>query len=474
MFETETAGGYTAETAWNETGYPQGEDGSEAEDEWRRRRRYGRRRRRYYPEPDDDEAAFQGQSEDEDEGEEQFLPILAAGLKLLPTVLGALGGGGRREAEAEYDEYEDGEYPQGESEEQFILGGLLKKFLGEAPDGEGGAVLSPQQEAEMAGQLLEVDSEEELGRVLGGIVNAVGRAVQGVANAARTPQGQAVIDAVAPVVRAAMPGGGEPGEIFETETGGMSQEQEVFETARQAVRLIASTAHHAAMAPPGAPAELVGELGLIRAAGRLARPFLGRAVRGIFRPRIGIRVGFGRPGFRVGFRGGFRPGFRGGLRYGRPYRYRGRPYWGYRGPRYRGYGYAGPGYVEGPPPPAEPTGPPPPPEPPQPGYRWVAVPIGAPVPMVTPPEPAPADAAPGAADAPPPPGPAQGEWNEAPYGEAPYGEAPDGEAPYGEASYGEFQPGPGPGEWEAPMRNGNGDSGGRWVRRHGKIELLGA
>jgi hypothetical protein len=279
-----------------------------------------------------------------------------------------------------------------------------------------------------------------------------------------------------------MPGGGDPGEIFETETGGMSQEQEIFETARQAVRLAASTAQHVAMAPPGAPADLVGELGLIRAAGRFARPFLGRAVRGIFgRPRIGFRVGFGRPGFRVGFRGGFRPGYRGGFRYGRHYRpyygYRGRSYWGYRGPRYRGYGYAGPSYVEGPPPPVEPAGPPPP-EPPQPGFRWVAVPIGAPAPMAAAPEPAPAaadGAAPAAAgpppDAPPPPGPAQSEWYEAQYGEAPYGY---GETQYGETQYGEFQPGYGQGEWEAPMQNGHGDGGGRWVRRNGKIELLGA
>ena len=338
-------------------------------------------------------------------------------------------------------------------------------------------MLSPQQEAEMAGQLLEVNSEEELGRVLGGIVNAVGRAVQGVQNAARTPQGRAVINAVAPVVQAAMPGGGDPGEIFETETGGMSQEQEIFETARQAVRLAASTAQHVAMAPPGAPAELVGELGLIRAAGRFARPFLGRAVRGIFgRPRIGFRVGFGRPGFRgrvprwipariprwVRVRPPLPPALR------LPRTPLGLP--GTAVPRLRlcRSGLRGRSAAA-----AEPAGPPPP-EPPQPGFRWVAVPIGAPAPTAAPPEPAAADgAAPAAAgpppDAPPPPGPAQSEWYEAQYGEAPYGETQ-----YGETQYGEFQPGYGQGEWEAPMQNGHGDGGGRWVRRNGKIELLGA
>ena len=122
--------------------------------------------------------------------------------------------------------------------------------------------------------------------------------------------------------------------------------------------------------------------------------------------------------------------------------------------RYRGYGYAGPGYVRRPPPPPEPAGPPPP-EPPQPGFRWVAVPIGAPAPTAAPPEPAAAaGAAPAAAgpppDAPPPPGPTQSEWYEAQYGEAPYGEAQ-----YGETPYGEYQPGYGQGEWEAPMQNGH-------------------
>ena len=34
MYETATAGEFTAETAWNESEYPQGEGGPQAEDEW--------------------------------------------------------------------------------------------------------------------------------------------------------------------------------------------------------------------------------------------------------------------------------------------------------------------------------------------------------------------------------------------------------------------------------------------------------
>ncbi|MFF5078554.1 hypothetical protein ACFY36_16005 [Actinoplanes sp. NPDC000266] len=491
MFETGTAGEYTAEAEMNQSEYPAAPQG---EDEWGRRRRHWRRRRRHYDYDDDDESQSA-------QSEEQFLPLLPLLANVVPAVLGALGGG-KREAEYEYeDEGEDegeeqfilgkllkGVLGEGEGEEQFILGKLLKGVLGEAPERESGPVLSPQQEAEMASRLLEVNSEEELGRLLGSIVNVVGRAAQGVQNAARTPQGRAVINAVTPVIQAAMPGNSEPGEIFESETGGMSQEQEIFETARQAVRLTAATAQHAAAAPPGAPAELVGELGLIRAASRFARPFLGRAVRRVFGGRS--RFGY-RPGYR-GFRPGYRGGYRGGYRYGHPYRRYGRP-WGYRGHRYGpGYSY-GPGYVDGPPPP-EPSGPPPagppagppssPPEPPQPGFRWVAVPIGAPPPPSVPPEPAATPPAPpsGGAppDAPPPPGPTSGEWESqygetppGPYGEMQYGEMQYGETQYGETQYGEFQPEYPQGEWEAPQ-NGHGDGGGRWVRRGGKIELLGA
>ncbi|XVU29546.1 hypothetical protein ACQPZJ_21455 [Actinoplanes sp. CA-054009] len=495
MFETATAGEYTAETEMNQSEYPGAPQG---EDEWGRRRRYWRRRRRHYDYDDDDESQPQSESA---QSEEQFLPLLPLLANVVPAVLGALGGGGRkREAEYEYEDEGEGEDEftgaQGEGEEQFILGKLLKGVLGE--DRESGPALSPQQEAEMASRLLEVNSEDELGRLLGSIVNVVGRAAQGIQNAARTPQGRAVINAVTPVIQAAMPGNSEPGEIFESETGGMSQEQEIFESARQAVRLTAATAQHAAAAPPGMPAELVGELGLIRAASRFARPFLGRAVRRIFGGRS--RFGY-RPGYR-GYRPGYR-GYRGGYRYGHPYRRYGRP-WGFRGYRGPGYGYGpgysyGPGYVEGPPPP-EPSGPPPagpppappagpPPEPPQPGFRWVAVPIGAPPPPSVPPEPAPATPPSGGTppEAPPPPGPTSGEWEsqygeaaygeaqygEAQYGEAQYGEAPYGEAQYGETQYGEFQPEYQQGEWEAPQ-NGHGDGGGRWVRRGGKIELLGA
>jgi hypothetical protein len=420
------------------------------------------------------------------EGEERFLPFIP----LIGKVLGGLLGGLGKEAEAEYageygqgeydeGEFGDGEYAQGEfgdgeygqgeygqgeygqgeygqgeygqgeygqgeeeqgeageAEEQF-LGKILSKVLGnEAEYNETG--LSPAQEAEFAAQFMEISNEQEVEQFLGGIVNAVGRAVQGIRGAVNSPQGRALIDAVKPLARAALPSvagaiGGAivPGvgarvgrtlgtaasALFETETSGLGYEQEQYEIARRLVRLTAAAARDVATAPPGAPPELVGELGVIRAARRHARPLFRRAVRRIT------------PFARRFFRGGRHTGFlRGHARRYRP------GYRGYRTPYYRRglrpYGYPA-AVVE--PPPVEPA--PEPSQPPaQPGFRWVAVPIGAPAPGVA----VPAEQPPGA-DSKEPPAPGQSEF------------APNG--------YGQY---------------GGGRFSGRWVRRDGKIILLGA
>ncbi|HEV7713032.1 MAG TPA: hypothetical protein VGP16_32865 [Asanoa sp.] len=476
-------------------GYGQGE-WNQGEDEWGRRRRWRRRRRLNTTNFDEDdefgaelgyEDEDEGEGEDEDAGEEErFLPLIAAGLKLLPTILGAIGGGGARKELDEGEDGEDGE--EGEAEERF-LGQLVKKFLGAEIAGEDELPLSPHQEAKLAERLLEASGEDELRQVLGQIVNAVGAETQGVPRAAETPQGRALVAALTPVTRTVVPGTGlSPGEVFESEASGMSQEQEVYESARQAVRLAAAAARNVAAAPPGAPPEVVGELGILRAASRFARPLFGRALRAfspLARRAFGFRGGYrGRSGYRGGYRG---PRYGGGYRYG-----------GYRGPRYGYRGYGGPRYgygygypvgaapIEGPPDPFPPppvTAPAPPPEPPGPpqaGFRWVAVPIGAPPPPSAPPEPAPPgagappDAAPPTGQGPPPPG--QSEWNEwnpgewgpntAEWGETEWGQGEDEYQP------GEFAPA---GYGEAPGPNGHDDGqSGRWVRRRGKIVLLGA
>lgn len=374
-----------------------------------------------------------GQGEDEESEEERFLPLIPIAGK----VLGGLLGGLLKEEEGEGSYYEEEEGEAGEAEEAF-LGKLLKKVLGQEAEHDETA-LSPAQEAEFAGQMLEINSEEELDEFLGKLVNFVGKAVQGVRRAANSPQGRALIEAVKPLARAALPtiGGAIGGAIapgvgsqvgqalgtaastlFETESSMMSEEEEEFENARRFVRLASAAAQDVACAPPGAPPRMVGEFGVIRASRRFARPLFRRSLRRIS-PLARRFFGSRYRGFRRGFRSG--PSFR-------RFPFRG-PRFGLR-PRF-GYGFpAGPGPEPEPVPVAGPA-PEPPPGPPQPGYRWVAVPIGAPDPV---------PAAP--AEPPPPPG------EPAPAAQSEYGYGANG--------------------------HGNGHGGGRWVRRNGKIVVLGA
>ena len=155
------------------------------------------------------------------ESEEQFLPIIPivgkALMSALPSLLPSLLGGLRREAESEYaGEYESAESGQGEAgeaEEQF-LHQILTRVLGqEAESGE--AALSPEQEEQFAARLLQVSNEQELEQFLGGLVNAVGRAVQGIRGAVNSPQGRAFINAITPLARAALPAiGGAVGSVI--------------------------------------------------------------------------------------------------------------------------------------------------------------------------------------------------------------------------------------------------------------------
>ena len=247
------------------------------------------------------------------------------------------------------------------------------------------APLTAEQEDEFTGRLIEVSNEEELARVLGGIVNTVGRAVQGVRGAVNSPQGRAIIDAVAPLAEAALTGEA-AGSLMEAEAGEVNQEDEQYEAARRVVQLASAAARDVATAPPGAPPQLVGELSVIRAARHFARPLFRSALRAV--------SPFARRFYGRRYHGGFRRGYR----YGRAVR---------RGvlrlpplrlprlrPRYRGYrGYPGPTATRlrpcrrparaGAGAAAHAAGPP------QPGYRWVAVPIGAPAPPPEPPEPPP-------------------------------------------------------------------------------------
>ena len=127
---------------------------------------------------------------------------------------------GYRQGEGSYEEGEDGE--AGEAEEQF-LHRILSNVLGQEAEGDE-AALSPAQESQFASQLMEASDEQELARILGGIINTVGRTLQGVRGAVNSPQGRALIEAVTPVAQAVL--AGESGtSLVAGETGELDQEK---------------------------------------------------------------------------------------------------------------------------------------------------------------------------------------------------------------------------------------------------------
>jgi uncharacterized protein (DUF697 family) len=344
--------------------------------------------------------------------------------------------------ESEYGESEYGQAEQGEAEQQF-LGGLFRKVLGGALE-QGGPALSPAHEAALAGRLLEVGNEAELENFLGDVVNVVGRGLRAARDFAGSPAGQAVIQAVKPLAKTALPWvGGAIGSaiapgigtaagralgsaasaMFEMEVGELSSEEAEYELARRVVQLTSAAARSAIQAPPDQHPQAVGEFSVFRAARRFAPGFYRRGLSGI-RPYAHRYGG----GYRGGYRGGYgRRPYRYGGWYGRQGRFG--PYGRYGGGRYGpNYGGQPDAQAAAPAPDAGPA-PEEPPGPPRPGFRWVAVPIGGQPPAEPPP--------PGAGG--PPPG-------------------PDAAGP------------PAQGEFSGP----GGDGGGQWVRRGHKIIVMGA
>jgi hypothetical protein len=445
-----------------------------------------------------------GQGEEEYPGaygqgeEEQFLPALGALIPIAGQLLGGLLGGARREISeaAGYGQgensYEGEAGDAGEAEEQFLHRILLNVLGKEAETDE--AVLSPTQESQFASQLMEASDEQELARILGGIINTVGRAVQGVRGAVNSPQGRALVEAVAPVAQAVLAGEGSTS-LVAGETGELDQEQDQLEVAHRVVQLASAAAQEVATAPPSAPPQLVGELSVFRAARHVMRPLFNQGLRVISplaRRYWGRRYYAFRRGYGYGYRWPYRRRYLGYGYGGRRRRWRYGPY------GYTSY-YGGP--LAGPPEP-EPGPEPTPPPPPQPGYRWVMVPIGAPPPA--PPEPAPPPPPPPPEPEPaagaPPPEPAAapqtefgwrrrgyrgyGGWRRRGYrgwrgyggyrGYSGYGGYPvggdDDDEEFGWRRRGRRYRGYG---GYGDGQNDSGSPSGRWIRRRGRIILLG-
>lgn len=159
------------------------------------------------------------------------------------------------------------------------------EYAGEYYEGE---VLSEADEMELAAELLEVSSEEELdqffGKVFRRVAGTVGRAI-------KSPIGRKIIGGLKGIAKKALPlagkvvGGAIGGplggaigsklgsaasNLFEAEFEGMSYEDQEFEVARRLVRLSAEAASNAAQAPASANPQTAANQAMSAAAQRHA------------------------------------------------------------------------------------------------------------------------------------------------------------------------------------------------------------
>jgi uncharacterized protein (DUF697 family) len=198
------------------------------------------------------------------------------------------------EAEAEYG-HETGEYEYGHEAETGEYGHETGEMEAETP-------LTEMQEVELATELLEITSEEELEQFLGGLIKGVGgfmksgagRALGGilkkVAKTALPMVGGALGSFVAPGVGTAIGSklGSMASNLFEVELEGVDREQAEFEVARRYVRFATAAARNASMAPTSLPPQVVAN----RAVAAAARRYAPGLTRGRRRPGYGGDYGF--------------------------------------------------------------------------------------------------------------------------------------------------------------------------------------
>src|SRR5262249_5853290 len=140
----------------------------------------------------------------------------------------------------------------------------------EGPGGPTGA--SPLQEGEvmeLAADLLGASNEAEVTQTL---VNAVSSGAEAVNRPVQPPTGQALVAAIKPVAKAALPVAGAPGagkaagRELGLELEGLSQEDAEFEVAKQVVRLASTAGAIASDAPPHVPPAEAAHTALVEAA----------------------------------------------------------------------------------------------------------------------------------------------------------------------------------------------------------------
>ncbi len=151
-----------------------------------------------------------------------------------------------------------------------------------------GGVLTEADEYELATELLNVASEEELDQFLGGLIKRVGSAA---GKFIRSPVGKAIGGALKGVAKKALPlagsalggaiggplgakiGGGlanVAGKALGLEAEALTQEDQEFEGARQFVRVAANTVNKAASAPANADPRAVAQMAATQAVRQLA------------------------------------------------------------------------------------------------------------------------------------------------------------------------------------------------------------
>lgn len=189
----------------------------------------------------------------------------------------------RLEAEAFEAGQEFGEFGEiGEIGEYGEYGEAEQGEYGELSEYEG--PLTEAQEVELASELLEISSEEELEQFLGGLIGTVGRAVGRFASSDTGRALGGILKSAArqalPVVGRAVgqwvsPGSGgdvgarlasQAGRIFGLELEGLSGEDREFEVAKQFVRFAGAAAKQACLAPPSAPPQQVARVAAAKAA----------------------------------------------------------------------------------------------------------------------------------------------------------------------------------------------------------------
>ncbi|GAC1339019.1 MAG: hypothetical protein NVSMB18_06460 [Acetobacteraceae bacterium] len=165
-----------------------------------------------------------------------------------------------------------------QNEYEFDFESEAESYEGEAFEQEGS--LGEAETMELASELLEVQSEEELEQFLGSLVKQIGSVASGAARAvgdfARTPTGQALVSVLKDAAKKALPAigtaigtryggpvGGQLGGLagqglgaaLGLELEGMSHEDQHFEVAQQFVRLGEAAAQNAASlrTVPGSP-----------------------------------------------------------------------------------------------------------------------------------------------------------------------------------------------------------------------------